>query len=259
MTRPTSDQNEWLDAVAPYRILAKVYDAVMEHVDYDFWAHYVAAILERHGVVAESVLELGCGTGSFALAFQHFVDVEYVATDGVPEMVERARSKLQDTRVAVELADFASFSIERQFDVILMLYDCLNYMLEEREIASFLSSCYKALAPGGLLVFDQSTPANSENNEGDFDYVGRSGTLEFERRSSYDKRKRTHVTDFTIFDGANQYWERHRQRAHTRMEVQAVLEDSPFDILASYEDFTFQPGSDSSERLHWVVQRKAHS
>ena len=46
-----------------------------------------------------------------------------------------------------------------------------------------------------------------------------------------------------------------QQRAYTRAEVEALAAASPLDIVAAYDGFTFDPATDATERIHWVLQR----
>ena len=75
----------------PYSLLAAGYDAVMEHVDYAFWAEHVQRIVEAHRPGAASVVELGCGTGALAEHLQPLgpapAGYAYRAFDGSAEMV----------------------------------------------------------------------------------------------------------------------------------------------------------------------------
>ena len=69
--------------VAPYTVLADCYDAVMEHVDYPGWVDYIEEVLAYHGHEPGHVLELACGTGTFAALFsENSGTASYVAVDG---------------------------------------------------------------------------------------------------------------------------------------------------------------------------------
>ena len=90
-----SDERSAADAreAAPYTLLAEGYDAVMAYVDYAAWAEYVHFLLERHHPRTRDVLELGCGTGSLALALQPLGGYRYRATDASEAMLAVARRK----------------------------------------------------------------------------------------------------------------------------------------------------------------------
>lgn len=242
---------------APYSALAAGYDLVMQHVEYDVWAAYVHQLLERYGDAITTVLELGCGTGSFALRMQPRGDYAYIGTDRSPQMIRVAQIKAEEAGVDVrfEQLDFTEFSVSRPVDAVVLLYDGLNYLLEREQVQSMMASVHAALRPGGLFCFDQSTPSNSVRHGEDFEDAGEADGFTFVRHSRYDPETRLHTTAFDITINAQHYHEEHVQRAYTIDEIRVLIEAAGFDERATFDNFSFDPAMPSSERVHWVVQR----
>lgn len=262
-TSPSSRRMDSSDAVTPYEALAAGYDVVMAHVDYGDWAEYVLDVFEEHEAWPHSVLELGCGTGSLALEMQErgpHGGFRYLATDRSPAMIRvaRAKAKLQGRHAGhlrFAVADFTDFEMDERFDAVLLLYDGLNYLLEDEEVDAMLSHVYDVLVPGGVFVVDQSTPANSINNADYFGDEGEAEDFSYVRRSHYDPATRLHTTEFDMTVEGETYIERHVQRAYTRAEVEAFVTASPLEQVAAYDGFTTDPATDESERIHWVLRR----
>lgn len=245
----------------PYDALAAGYDVVMAHVDYADWADYVLDLFEQHDVAPRSLLELGCGTGSLALELHERGPFRYLGTDRSAPMVRVAHAKAEmhgfdDLRF--DVADFTDFAVDAPFDAVLLLYDGLNYLLEEDEVAALFARVHAALRPGGLFVVDQSTPANSINNEAFFADEGEAEDFSYVRRSHYDRESRLHTNEFELTVEGATYTERHVQRAYTREEVEALVAASPLAVLGAYDGFSLDPATDDSERIHWVLQRPAY-
>lgn len=243
----------------PYTALAAGYDLVMQHVDYGIWAEYAHGVLQRHHPEIETVLELGCGTGSLALALQPLGPYRYTATDGSEEMVRVARRKaeLEAAPIRFDVADFTDFSMDEPFDAVVLLYDGMNYLLEQSQVAALLRSAYAALKPGGLFLFDQSTPANSLNNANDFEDQGRARNFSYVRRSRYDPEACLHTTTFELEVAGTSFREQHVQRAYAIEEVRALLAGTPFEEAAAYDSFSTAPATGASERIHWLLRRPA--
>lgn len=250
-SRPTSSP--------PYSILAAGYDFVMSHVDYDFWAEYIYNLLCRHQPDADTVLELGCGTGSLAIALQPMGGYRYLATDISAEMIAVARRKADEENVDVRFAraDFTDFQTDEPVDVVLLLYDGLNYILEEDPIRGLMKSAYRAVRPGGLFIVDQSTPSNSVNNEAFFEHSDSIGIFSFVRRSRYDEESRLHRTTLDITVKDKQFREEHVQRAYTLAEIRPLAEGAGFIVEDAYEGFSTSPATEESERAHWILRRPA--
>lgn len=249
-------------ATSPYDALAAGYDVVMAHVDYEDWADYVLDLFDAHSVESDKILELGCGTGSLALEMVERLgsDVRYLATDRSPAMIRVARAKAKGARsneltLRFDVADFTDFAFDEPFDAALLLYDGVNYLLDEADVAALFAQVHDALAPGGAFVVDQSTPANSLNNA---DYFGDEGAVDrfaYVRRSHYDETTRLHTTEFDMTVDGETYTERHVQRAYAMDEVAALIDASPLEQVAAYDGFTLDPATAESERIHWVLRR----
>lgn len=254
---PVSDSS-----VDPYDALAAGYDVVMAHVEYDDWAEYVLDLFDEHETEPNAILELGCGTGSLALEMMERLgsDVSYLATDRSSAMIRVARAKAKQVGRAAQglrfdVADFTDFAFDDSFDAVLLLYDGLNYLLDEADVAALFAQVHDALAPGGVFIVDQSTPANSLNNA---DYFGDEGAVDrfaYVRQSRYDAASRLHTTEFDLTVDGETYTERHVQRAYAMSEVAALIAASPLEPLGAYDGFTLDPATDDSERIHWVLRR----
>jgi len=245
--------------VAPYTGLASGYDVVMEHVDYEAWAEFVHGLIRRFAPGTRSVLELACGTGSFADAMQPLGDYEYLATDASEEMlgVARAKARLTGSNVAFMRTDFREFSVDRPVDVVILLYDGINYVLEPDGIARVFECVARSLRPEGLFVFDLSTPVNSENNAEWFDDEGAADAFSYRRTSSYDPLTRIHVTTLEMDVAGETFREIHRERAYTMEEIVPLVEAAGFRVEAMLDGFTSRDADSRSERIHCVVRRLA--
>ena len=56
-------------ALTAYESFADIYDTLMDDVDYDAWAAYYLALLERMGVAPRTLCDCACGTGSMSVRF----------------------------------------------------------------------------------------------------------------------------------------------------------------------------------------------
>jgi SAM-dependent methyltransferase len=245
----------------PYSALAAGYDLVMDHVDYDQWAAYLFDLLRRHGPDVETVVELGGGTGSLARRLQPLGDYRYVLTDGSAAMLTRARDKLgAASPIRCVQADFTDVSLDdlglcASVDAVLLVYDGLNYLLTEPDVAALFRRVHGLLRPGGVAIIDQSTPANSEERNDDFVDEGGRADFSYVRESTYDPDTRRHETLFTLTVDGERRTERHVQRAYTREEIRALIDASSLRKEAAYDEFTTDPAHDQSYRVHWVLRR----
>lgn len=245
------------DIVPPYSVLASGYDLVMAHVDYEGWAEYVLGLLRRHAPHAHDVLELGCGTGSFALALMSLADYRYLATDRSERMLQvaRAKAELEGAGIQFAKAEFTDFRVDRAVEVILLLYDGINYLLTSEDVSRLLGNAHAALSPGGIFLFDVSTPYNSETNAPYFEDRGRDDAFSYVRTSRYEPERKLHVTRLEMTVEGSRAVEEHVQRAYAAEEIGALLEASDWQQVHSYDGFSTAPATPQSERIHWVLKK----
>ncbi len=249
-----------MKTVEPYSVLAAGYDLVMAHVDYEEWATYVHELIQRYRQIGESpmdLLELGCGTAAFGFEFNKFGSYNYRGLDVSEAMVIIAahKAELWNESLEVGVGDFLSFSERQSNDVVVLLYDGINYLLSLPEIEQTLANVFNSLRPGGLFLFDQSTPANSENNRDFFEDRGAHDDFAYYRRSEYDANSHLHRTHFEFTVGDQKYTEDHTQRAYVLGELRKLVDQSSFDVVACFEGFSTFDATDKSERIQWILRR----
>ena len=245
----------------PYSLLAAGYDAVMEHVDYAMWAEHVQRLIEAHRPGATSVIELGCGTGALAEQLQPLgpepAGYTIRAFDGSEAMIVQARAATVASPVTFGVLDFREPVPAPPADVILLLYDGLNYLLAPADVAVLLGHIADALAPGGIAIVDQSTPANSLNHAADFDDAGETEAFTYARTSRFDAATGLHTTTFRLTPpGGPTQTETHVQRAYTLDEFRALVAASPLAERAAYAEFSMRRAGPQTERVHWVLARR---
>ncbi|MBZ5791682.1 class I SAM-dependent methyltransferase [Burkholderia contaminans] len=131
--------------------LVAVYD-LFNAGDRDF-AFYAAAI----GAARQRILDLGCGTGTFArrlAAAGHDV----VAIDPAPPMIDYARRQPKADAVRWLACDLRSLPPGAPFDAVVMTGHAFQCLLTIDEIDSTLHDVRRVLADGGRFLFDTRNP-----------------------------------------------------------------------------------------------------
>lgn len=248
-----------------YSMLAEVYDTLMEEVDYEVWADFIDDIMQTHHPDPHSILELACGTGSLSFSLDELLCYDVIATDKSPHMIRKARQKANRYNANVQFRemDFLDVRMDKKFDVVLSLFDSVNYLHKHKDIRRLLSEVKKVLLPESLFIFDFTTPRNSihaiqylHNEEG---YT--EDNYHFFRKSWYDAREKIHYNEFEIekLDHDSEtvlerYSEIHRQRIYTLKEMLDIIKRSDYNIVAKYDGFDLIDANDNSLRITMVLQ-----
>ena len=133
--------------------LAAIYDALdPDRSDLDTYV----AIAEELG--ARRVLDLGCGTGTFAILLAHR-GFEVTGVDPALASLEVAQAKAGGDAVRWIRGDAASLPTV-EFDLATMTGNVAQAIVERSDWEALLRGVYEALRPGGYLVFETRNPAH---------------------------------------------------------------------------------------------------
>ena len=246
-------------SVPPYSKLSQIYDRVMSHVDYEKWAEYVEQIINRHSVHVEEIVDFSCGTGTLCskLAEQGW---SVMGFDSSLSMIKKARFKYYDQSFGNKFfcADIRYPPVINKFGLVVSLYDSMNYLISKKDWRICLQNVYDSLIKGGLFIFDVSTVFNSISDFADFYKSDRFADASYVRKSRYIVKEGIQENYFEIKLTSNPnhvYIERHRQRIRALNAIRNLVYSSPFDLLGSYRDFSFQPMIEDCERVHFVLKK----
>jgi SAM-dependent methyltransferase len=140
------------DAIFADKRLAEVYDPLdPDRTDLDA---YLAIVDELE---ARSVLDIGCGTGTFACLLAER-GVVVVGVDPAAASLDVARAKPGADGVRWLLGDATSLP-ELQVDLATMTGNVAQVFLTDADWAATLRGTYAALRPGGHFVFETRDPA----------------------------------------------------------------------------------------------------
>ena len=166
--------------------------------------------------------------------------------------------KSRAQQISFYQGDMIFFYLKRKFNVVVCLYDSINYLTDFNVWRQLFDRVSNILKEKGLFVFDICTEKNSVkyfNN-----YSEKKGGIDYEylRESSYDRKKHIHENKFTISFGkeSNEYVEIHRQKIFYLKEILKFIRSTKFRLLGYFDDFSFKHASEESLRVHFVLQKK---
>lgn len=251
------------DAFSAYTQFADLYDGLMNDVDYDRWADYVTMLLTVHaeGGKMRFLIDAACGTGAITRRMkQRGYDV--IGTDLSEDMlrVAQQRTMEQGMRIPYVREDMRRLSAHKPADAVLACCDAVNYLTSLADVSAFFAAAWQALRPGGLLLFDISSAYKLEYILGEHTYGEDRADCTYLWQNVFDPVTRLIQMDLVFFlpegDGYRRFDETHIQRAHTRREIDELLEKSGFSVLDTYDAFTVHGAEETSQRIQWAARKE---
>lgn len=130
--------------------IAEVYD--------EMYAKYDAAIDLLHELARGGrVLELGIGTGRIALPL-HRRGVDVMGIDASPAMIAKLHAKPDGAGIEVVQGSFAQIDVERQFDLIYVVFNTFYALLTQAEQVQCFQSVAAHLTEAGVFLIEAFVP-----------------------------------------------------------------------------------------------------
>ena len=124
-----------------YDVLSTYYDSIMSHVNYSEWNNLIEKVIRRFYSFGSkpSILELGGGTGTLGIMLKKKYD--YLGSDLCFSMASVAATK----NIPFLCIDAKNIPLKKKFDLVIFLYDGINYLHSLDDYKKVFSSVYSAL------------------------------------------------------------------------------------------------------------------
>lgn len=125
------------------------YDELNADKNYQAECDELLAIIRQQHSVAATLLDVGCGTGKHLEILQHHFDCS--GLDVNSEMLQQAATR---ARCPLHCANMMSFSLNRQYDVIMCLFGCPAYTRTREGLSQLVRQFIAHLNVAGLVLLE---------------------------------------------------------------------------------------------------------
>ncbi|MDP8285934.1 MAG: methyltransferase domain-containing protein, partial [Candidatus Electryonea clarkiae] len=178
--------------------------------------------------------------------------------DSVESMVDQAinRQYTGNRKPEYFTGDLRHPAPVKNQDLVVCIYDSINYLINEIDVGKFLSSVLQIISKKGLLIFDCSTEQNSLSHFNGYEAVDSIEDALLFRRAYYDRKSRIQNNLFEIYpeEDNNMYFEHHIQRIWSIQKIKELIKNNGFQLMAVYGGFTFHRGSESDDRVQFIAK-----
>ena len=251
------------DELVYYTAFAAIYDRVMRDVDYPNWSEHVIRLAKRFKFKGKRWLDLACGTGSTSLELIPR-GYEMTGVDFAEDMLRIGEEKADELGYQLPLLQgrmeaFAQDGLGRDFDVVICLYDSLNYLTDPEVVKKCFREVHAHLRPGGGFIFDVTTEYNLLHNFAGYTFAENFEDASYIWENAYNivtKLCNSKVTIFMQRDGKfERVEEQHDQRVYSLENLMNWLEEAGFENLGQFKDVSVEPPEAKCERVHLVARK----
>jgi len=229
--------------------LARYYDRIMDHVDYDRWFLVTTALAEllpdsfRH-------LDAACGTGTLVKMLRQ-AGWNSIGADLSLAMARHGRRSRPDLPLAV--ADLRALPWYGSLDYITCLFDSLNFLLDEADLRCALREFGRGLAEDGLLYFDVVTERMVTDHFDGQSWTEDNGEFRTTWSSAYDRNTGIADTCIRVNTGAEAVF---RERVYPRKLITKAVSDAGMTLLAALDATTWRAPTRWTTRIDFVAIKK---
>lgn len=244
-----------------YGKFAYLYDELMTDAPYEQWVSFVLDIIKKNGNHHRQILDVGCGTGNIAIPLSKH-GLQVTAVDLSEEMLFVAKEKSDAAEAEVQFfqQDMRELEGLGEFDVVISLCDCINYLNNEQEMNATFQRISHHLKKNGLFIFDVHSIHKVEaiftghtfaHNAEEISYIWECFAGEEEFSVDHD------LSFFVENDEGlyERYDEFHKQRTYSIETYEKALKNSGFEVISITGDFSLETLEKNAERWFFVTKK----
>ena len=137
-----------------FKDYSKYYNVLYKDKNYKAETDYVIDLIKQFNPEANSILNLGCGTGSHDFIFAN-KGFDITAVDLSYDMIDVANAKKKtNTTIAFLQGDMRSIRLNKRVDVVLSLFHVMSYQTTNEDLSNAMQTAHSHLKKDGLFIFD---------------------------------------------------------------------------------------------------------
>lgn len=245
-----------------YDVFSQYYDALTDNVGYRKRADYFCSLLSLCGVEGGILLDLACGTGNMSvLLAQRGFDV--IGVDVSVGMLSAAQQKSmeQGLNILYLCQDMRHLDLYGTIDAAVCVLDGLNHLPDANSVKEAIKGVSLFMNSGGAFAFDVNTVYKHRqvlaNNA--FIYDCEDVFCAWQNTLNKENCRVDISLDFFEDNGDGTYersGESFSELAYPLEDISEMLTQAGFEVIGIYDDMTFSPVKENSERAVFLAKKK---
>ncbi len=239
-----------------YVDFAYFYDRLTNDVDYAARTEYLCELFKKFDRMPTLLLDVACGTGNFSREFAKQTQV--IGVDISSDMLSVAQNK--GTGNIMYLCQPAQeLELYGTVDGAVCCLDSINHITNEDDLQTALNRIALFLEKDRLFIFDVNTEYKHSVILGNNTFVRETEDTFCVWQNYYDEQNETTDINIDIFAEKNGKYERFcedfSEKFYSHELLNTMLKKASLKIEAVYEENTFSPPTDKSQRTVYVTRK----
>ncbi len=246
--------------MSSYSKFARYYDNLTRNISYKERAEYFDSIIQKYAGKRGILLDLACGTGSLSEEMAK-IGYDVIGIDNSEEMLNAALDKKFESGLPIQYLcqDMTKLDMFGTIDVTICALDSLNHLSNLDAVTKTIQRVSLFSEPDGLFIFDVNTQYKHKYILGNNTFVYDTDDVYCVWQNNfYDKDCRV-LINLDFFEKSGEAYYRSEESfyeiAYTLSQLDEILINSGFDIVAHYNFDTFNSPIDTSEKIIFVARK----
>ena len=242
-----------------YHALASSYDRLTWDVDYAAVVDFYFQILAAEGFSPRTAVDLACGTGSVTVLLAQ-KGLHVAGVDMSEDMLCQASQKAMEAGLNIPFIcqRLEQLQLPRGVDLAVCALDSLDYITNPEDCRMALRRAYKAINPGGCLIFDVNTPEKLQAMDGQV-FLDEDEDVYCVWRGEFDRESNICTYGMDLFQRQGNHWERsweeHREYAYSRQQLTKYLKEAGFTSIRVYGDRRLEEPNSADQRIYFKARK----
>ncbi len=247
-----------------YDIFALYYDSLTKNVNYTDMADYFLKLCERLNHHVGIVVDLACGTGSFTLEL-HKKGVDVYGIDSSEAMLSQAMEKAydEDADILFLKQKMQNLNLYGTVNTVFCTLDSINHLPNFSEIQKAFDKVSFFMEKDGLFIFDFNTQHKHRNVLNNNCFVFETDEVYCVWQNEFEEETDKINISLDFFVKENNTYTRHTENfseiTTDTTTLIKMLEKSGFTDIEFFDNLSFTPPTDSSERIVVVAKKKENT
>lgn len=246
-----------------YNNFSYYYDDLTKNIDYHKRALYFNEIIKKfNGNTSGILLDLACGTGNISEEMSK-LGYDVIGTDISDGMLNVALDKKFESGLNIQYLkqDMRNLDMFGTIDNTLCVLDSLNHLPNLQDIKQTFEKVSLFAESNGLFIFDMNTVYKHREVLSNNVYIYETDSVFCAWENYYNQNSKNSQVDITLnfFErgksGYQRYTEEFSEWAYDIQSILEVLKSVGLELLAMYDDDTFNPIHEKSERIIFVTRK----